>query len=108
MKRFLLFILICHLAPVSHIAKAQSRDPFIGVEGNANDESKPRIVTEAGKKTLEILRIEQLDKIILNPGDQQKGFEIIKAILTKHGITLRLKRNGEAQRKHEAGGTLAL
>lgn len=72
------------------------------------DESEPRIITEAGKKTLEILQTEILDMVTLNPDNPQKGFELLKAKLEKRGVTVRLKSYGDPKSKHTPGGPLAL
>jgi len=108
MKGTLLSLMFGLVAVFPNIAPADTEDPFGGADDNAPDESKPRMVTEEGRKTLEILRTEKLDTITLDPGEPQKGFEILKAELAKRGITVRLKHYGDPKSKHQPGGPLAL
>ncbi|MEO7339284.1 MAG: hypothetical protein ABI073_00240 [Luteolibacter sp.] len=92
-----------------NITAAETGDPFSDAANNApDDESKPRVVTEEGRKTLEILRTEKLDTITIDPSEPQKGFEILKANLAKRGVTVRLKHYGDPKSKHQPGGPLAL
>ena len=92
----------------THIATADIEDPFGGVDDNVPDDLKPRVVTEEGRKTLEILRTEEVDAVTLDPGGQKKGFEIIKAKLEKRGVTVRLKHYGDTKSNSQPGGPLAL
>jgi hypothetical protein len=108
MKGTLLSLMFGLVTVFPNIATADTGDPFGGAEDNAPDESKPRVVTEEGRKTLEILRTEKLGNITLHPKEPQKGFEILKAELSKRGVTVRLKPYGDPKSKHQPGSPLAL
>jgi hypothetical protein len=90
------------------LAAAQPDGPSGRAEDRGPDESEPRELTEEGRKTLEILRTEKLDSIELDPAEPRKGFELVKAALSKRGVTIRLKHCGDPKSKHRPGGPLAL
>lgn len=114
MKIVMLSLMIVALAIIPNLANADAeKDPFAGPEddvldGNAPDETKPRVVTDEGRKTLEILRTEKFDLIRVDPDNPQRGFELLKAKLKKRGVTVRLKHYGDPMVKHQPGGPLAL
>lgn len=108
MKDTLLSLMFVLIALIPNIATADTEVPFVGADDNASDESKPRMVTEQGRKTLDILRTKKLDAIKLDPNEMQKGFEIIKAELSKKGVTVRLRHYGDLKSKSQPSGPLAL
>jgi hypothetical protein len=71
-------------------------DPFAKPgEEREPSESDARVVTEAGRKTLEILRTEKIAsaKISGKIGKCiEQGFEVVRDSLAKHGIEVRLKK----------------
>jgi hypothetical protein len=67
-----------------------------------------RELTDAAKKTLEILRMEKLDAVELDPGEPQKGYELVRERLAKRGVTVRRLHYGRGEAKHVPSGPLAL
>ena len=111
MKTLVIAIVIGSIAALGSVTLADAADPFGGSDESApaeSAESKPRPVTEEGKKTLEILRTEKLDSIKLDPANPRKGFEVIKAKLEKKGVTVRFKNFGPEGSRPRHGGPLAL
>ncbi len=94
MKSPLIQLCTCIIAilPVA----AGEGDPFAKPgEERAPSESDARVVTEAGRKTLEILRTEKIAtaKVSGEIGKCiEQGFEIVRHSLAKHGIEVRLKK----------------
>ena len=91
-----------------NIATADNEDPFRdpsrGADDKSPDESKPRVITEAGKKTLDILRAEKFDAIVFDLAEQQKGFDQLKIKLAKRGVTMRLKHVPRASKPNYKAG----
>jgi hypothetical protein len=108
MKSFVITLVIGSIAAIGNIAIAEGKDPFGGSNESTPDESKPREVTEEGKKTFEILQSEKLDLIELAPANPRKGFEVLKAKLEEKGVTVRIKNFGPEESKHRPSGPLAL
>jgi hypothetical protein len=66
-------------------------DPFaVPGEEKKPSEADARVVTEEGRRTLEILRTEKIDSVKLVTGKFDEGFEIVKVRLAKHGIEVRI------------------
>ena len=108
MKSFLLALVIGSIAAGGGVTIAEPEgDPFGGSNETSPNESKPRPVTQEGRKTLDILRSEKFDHIELDPANPRKGFEVLKAKLEKKGVTVRLKNSGSEDSKHKPGGPLA-
>jgi hypothetical protein len=110
MKTLIMALGMGSISALGSVTLADAADPFGGPDESAPApaETKPRPVTEEGKKTLEILRTEKLDLTELDAANPRKGFEIIKAKLEKKGITVRFKNYGPEDSKPRKGGPLAL
>jgi len=94
MKNLFIQLFTCVLA-ISPLAAAEG-DPFAKPgEERIPSEADARLVTEAGRRTLEILRTEKIASAKVS-GEIGKcidqGFEIVRDRLEKHGIEVRLKK----------------
>ena len=68
-------------------------DPFaVTGEDKRPSEADARVVTEEGRRTLEILRTEKIDSVKLVTGKFEEGFELVKDRLAKHGIEVRIMK----------------
>lgn len=108
MKSHVLALVIGSIAALGSVALADAGDPFGGSGESASAESKPRPVTDEGKKTLEILRNEKLGPIEVDATNPRKAFEILKAKLEKRGVTVRLKNYLPGDSKLRRRGLLEL
>lgn len=84
---------VCLLCATLFCSASEEVDPFGEApvkEGRS--ESEPREVTEAGRKTLNILRTEKIDSVRLVTGKFEEGYGIVRDRLGKHGIEVRIKR----------------
>ena len=97
MKSPLIQLCTCVIAILPVVAG--EGDPFAKPgEVRGPSESDPRMVTEAGRKTLEILRTEKIAsaKISGRLGKCiEQGFEVVRDSLAKHGIEVRLKKSAQ-------------
>lgn len=64
-------------------------------------------LSEAGRKTLEILRAEKFDRITIDPAEPEATFKLFVERLSKKGVKVRLKRS-ETPREYKAGEPLRL
>ena len=107
MKSPLIQLCTCVIAILPVVAG--EGDPFAKPgEVRGPSESDPRMVTEAGRKTLEILRNEKIAsaKISGRIGKCiEQGFEVVRDRLAKHGIEVRLKKS--APRNIDRGDPLS-
>jgi len=94
MKNLFFPLLTCAFA-ISPLAASEG-DPFAKPgEERKPSEADARLVTEAGRRTLEILRTEKIAtaKVSGEIGKCiEQGFKIVKDSLAKHGIEVRLKK----------------
>src|SRR5690606_18880596 len=58
-----------------------------------HEKPKARIVTDEGKKTLELLDEIKIPSISLKADNRYDAYKIIKEELGKHGVTVRLKKS---------------
>lgn len=107
-----MLILACCLAIVPICSASEEGDPFAETnppankDADAHDESKPRVVSEEGKKTLKLLGTVEIPLIRVTADTRYDAYKLIKEELSKHGVTVRLKDYGES--KKIPGGELAL
>lgn len=109
-RRLVLWAFIFVLSPLS-IALGEDapfpetaeivRKKTIDIDGTRHE------LSEAAKKTLEILRTEKFETIKIDRIEPQKTFEILKAFLAKRGVTIRLKHYLTPQ-VYEVGEPVAL
>lgn len=68
-------------------------DPFAGTgEESRESEAIARVVTEKGRRTLEILRTEKIDSVKMVTGSFEEGVKIVRDRLAKHGIEVRMMK----------------
>lgn len=79
---------------IIHGEDGVSREPTEPVIKTIDIEGTPLELSEAAKKTLVILQTEKFETITVDLVEPQKTFEILKARLAKHGVTIRLKHYG--------------
>jgi hypothetical protein len=80
-------------------------DPFAEFgEESRESEAVARVVTEKGRRTLEILRTEKIDSVKMVTGSFEEGVKIVRDRLAKHGIEVRMMKG----RKRGKDGPLSL
>lgn len=84
---------LCILSVVILPLASGELDPFAkSGEKRQPREEDARVVTEQGRRTLEILRTKKIDSVKLVTGEFEEGFEIVKNRLAKHGVEVRILR----------------
>jgi hypothetical protein len=103
MKSIFIRMLACCLAVVPFGVASGEEDPFAEASPSAegdqgvHDESKPRIVTDEGKKTLKLLETVKISLVRIKADTRYDAYKLIKEELAKHGVTVRLKDYGNSK-----------